>query len=587
MARRRLRLAGALTLAAFVVPAASSAVTRPQGNASPLAAILAAPSSGAHTSVLPPATKIRPTDAPAGGSAATLTASRNESASFQVAVRADRPLANLSVSLHAPLTSGSATIPPSAVVVYREAYYIATHASDSEGAAGRWPDALIPAVDPYFGERRNAFPVDVPAGENRVAWIDILVPERTPAGTYRGALDVRANGVTTSVPVALRVLGWTMPATSSLKTAYRMTYANVCQATYRDDCYSHYRDGWALKALYARAALDNRITIENPYYQPYNGNARDAATFGRFMLPLLDGTADTRLPGARLTTFEVTAPFTSSRYGGGSWRAEAEAHGFASRAFNYACDEPGTSAAAWASCRQSMQGARSKWPTLANLVTASIADVPDAATASLVDWLSPSIPELEWNGHGFEDLRPTYDAWLGTRAPGARRQTFSYTACESFGCDGSGETASYLVGKAGYAIDAPASEATAMGWLAFQHDLQGDLYWRVDARIQSGWKANGLWESGGNGDGTLFYAGTPATVGGKHPIPIESMRMKLIRNGYQAYEYLEFLAGHGQGAHARAIAAGVFPASYDTSRTGAQVAAGYDRLQSAVAAITR
>jgi hypothetical protein len=125
-----------------------------------------------------------------------------------------------------------------------------------------------------------------------------------------------------------------------------------------------------------------------------------------------------------------------------------------------------------------------------------------------------------------------------------------------------------------------------MGWLAFQHDLQGDLYWRVDARIQSGWKANGLWESGGNGDGTLFYAGTPATVGGKHPIPIESMRMKLIRNGYQAYEYLEFLADHGQAARAHAIAAGVFPASYDTSRTGAQVATGYGLLQSAVAAIT-
>jgi hypothetical protein len=64
------------------------------------------------------------------------------------------------------------------------------------------------------------------------------------------------------------------------------------------------------------------------------------------------------------------------------------------------------------------------------------------------------------------------------------------------------------------------------------------------------------------------------------------MRMKLIRNGYQAYEYLEFLADHGQGARARAIAAGVFPASYDTSRTGAQVATGYGLLQSAVAAIT-
>jgi hypothetical protein len=587
MAACRLRLAVTLAVAAAVVPAAASAVVRPQEKAVPGAAGPAGTVVADRTvNVLPSATKIRPTDTPAGGSAASLTAARNESASFQVAVRADRPLANLSLALHAPLASHSARIPSSAVVVYREAYYTATQASDGEGATGRWPDALIPAVDPYFGERRNAFPVDVPSGENRVAWIDILVPRTTPAGIYRGALDVTANGVTTSVPVSLRVLAWTMPATSSLKTAYRMTYANVCQATYGDDCYSHYADGWALKALYARAALDNRITIENPYYQPYNGNARDAASFDRFMLPLLDGTAGTRLAGARLTTLEVTAPFTSSRYGGGSWRAEAEAHGFASRAFNYACDEPGTSATAWASCRRSMHGARSEWPALANLVTASIGDVPDAATASLVDWLSPSIPELEWNGHAFQNLRPAYDSWLARTAPATPRQIFSYTACESFGCDGAGETASYLVGKAGYAIDAPASEATAMGWLAFEHNLQGDLYWRVDAHIQTGWKANGLWESGGNGDGTLFYAGTPATVGGRHPIPIESMRMKLIRNGYQAYEYLELLARNGRGEEARSIAAGVFPASYETRRTGEQVAAAYSRLQSAVAAIT-
>jgi len=33
---------------------------------------------------------------------------------------------------------------------------------------------------------------------------------------------------------------------------------------------------------------------------------------------------------------------------------------------------------------------------------------------------------------------------------------------------------------------------------------------------------------GGNGDGTLFYPGTPDRVGGTDPIPIESMRMKIL-----------------------------------------------------------
>jgi hypothetical protein len=38
-------------------------------------------------------------------------------------------------------------------------------------------------VDPLYGQARRAFPVDVPAGENRVAWVDVLVPPKAPAGT--------------------------------------------------------------------------------------------------------------------------------------------------------------------------------------------------------------------------------------------------------------------------------------------------------------------------------------------------------------------------------------------------------------------
>ena len=47
---------------------------------------------------------------------------------------------------------------------------------------------------------------------------------------------------------------------------------------------------------------------------------------------------------------------------------------------------------------------------------------------------------------------------------------------------------------------------------------------------------------GGNGDGTLFYPGRPARIGGHTEIPIESIRLKLIRKGMEDYEYLALLA---------------------------------------------
>ena len=46
---------------------------------------------------------------------------------------------------------------------------------------------------------------------------------------------------------------------------------------------------------------------------------------------------------------------------------------------------------------------------------------------------------------------------------------------------------------------------------------------------------------GGNGDGTLFYPGRPDVIGGRTHIPIESIRLKLIREGLEDYEYLVLL----------------------------------------------
>jgi hypothetical protein len=51
-------------------------------------------------------------------------------------------------------------------------------------------------------------------------------------------------------------------------------------------------------------------------------------------LPLLDGTAKTRLPGAKLTSLMVDRDDLVT------WRDESQRWGFADRVFVYACDEP-------------------------------------------------------------------------------------------------------------------------------------------------------------------------------------------------------------------------------------------------------
>ena len=63
-----------------------------------------------------------------------------------------------------------------------------------------------------------------------------------------------------------------------------------------------------------------------------------------------------------------------------------------------------------------------------------------------------------------------------------------------------------------------------------------------------------IWLFGGNGDGTLFYPGRPRTIGGTSDIPIESIRLKLIRDGLEDYEYLALLSKYeGRAAAAKYV----------------------------------
>lgn len=250
--------------------------------------------------------KVRPKDRPSGLNDAKLLAAKNEFESFQIVIQAgSNPLRNVNVALSTPLSGpGGSTIPAKNITIYREDCYEVTVKSDQEGDTGPWPDALIPAQDPWHGHPRNAFPIDVPANENRVAWIDVLVPQEAAPGQYSGSIKVTATDFNANVPIQLA--------------------DQFCQARYGASCIDEqhqerYEEGWRLNALLAAVALDNRITIANPWYQPPVGV--DLPLFRKHTLPLLNGTAPTRLPGAKLTSLQADVGSLAA------WRDEAQNFG--------------------------------------------------------------------------------------------------------------------------------------------------------------------------------------------------------------------------------------------------------------------
>jgi len=122
-------------------------------------ALLAAGSaSAAQVWVAPAAEKIRPNAQPPAGAtaAAKIAAAKNEFESFQVVITGQA--AGVSMSLEGLGDGAGHSISGRDVVLYREALINVAWPSGGDGAAGTWPDGLIPDVDPIAGEKRMRFP---------------------------------------------------------------------------------------------------------------------------------------------------------------------------------------------------------------------------------------------------------------------------------------------------------------------------------------------------------------------------------------------------------------------------------------------
>ena len=63
---------------------------------------------------------------------------------------------------------------------------------------------------------RGGFPLAVGPGLLQAIWIEVYVGRELPAGTYEGTVTLTADGATRSLPVELRVFGFTLPDANSL-----------------------------------------------------------------------------------------------------------------------------------------------------------------------------------------------------------------------------------------------------------------------------------------------------------------------------------------------------------------------------------
>jgi hypothetical protein len=513
---------------------------------------------------------------------ARISAARNEFEAFQIVVTGSaRGVSATATSLAGP---GGATISDSNVRLYRAAQMNVTQTSSPDSLKGQIPDALVPDVDEIVNERRNAFPFDV-RSESRVIWVEVFVPKTAVPGVYTGWVTLnQARGQLAQIPVELTVWNFELPSTSSLRSAFGLSYNGIPQ--------QHGVSGTefsALRARYGQLGLDHRVSLSYhddgwTWTEPLLGG------FDTFYGPLIDGTAGTRLEGAQLTAIQYVsnAANLASTERLGQWAAHFHQRDSLRTAaglrpwwfdhlFQYTCDEPGNQGCGWPDIFLRADAAKAADPSFRTLVTTTIAEAdnnlsPDGRRgSSFIDLLVPVI--------NYMDDKPGYPYPGNQRAvPSVNGQTYDtygdflngadplnelwlYQSCMSHSCGGSD---AYGTGWPSYMIDAWGVRNRAMEWLSFRYGATGELYWDTVYAYSTGDPWTSQFQFGGQGDGTVFYPGTPAKIGGTQHIPVASIRLKMIREGMEDYEYLKLVSDLGDPGFAKGVADSLFPTAYST-----------------------
>jgi len=496
---------------------------------------------------------------------------------------------NVTVSNFVQTSPGSYTIPSSTaavpfnVIVYREAYQDVTNATATGvtfyGSSGFYPDILIPAVDPYYDQTTNAFPFTIAANQNQSVWIDVHVPSAALSGYYSGTVTVKSGSTTlATLPVTLAIWQWpsagAMPSTSSLPS-----YEN---SGTEDLCIQYYGGYTGCSAFPEARSSDGGISLttqqlsvlmldhRRDFSGTYSPVDSSFTTWETYFKPLLNGTNPSSLSpmlaGAKSNSIRFSPITGNTNPYIQNWLTEFKNNSWysATDPLFYVVDEPGANCTSWTTFTNVASIAHGDIPPGQMLITGTIANANTCSATSSVDIFVPNITDLD--GIGGSLNRSTYNTWL---AGGSNRRLWSYQSCSSTGTcsDGTGGGTTYTFPNID--VDGVPVANRAFEWLTFLHTQTGELYydatfcWRQSCGYPTTnadpW--NSVYAFGGNGDGTTVYPSTAynGTSNVNHitqsggsalttPIVVPSIRLKLLRDGMQDYEYMNALTNNGKSS---------------------------------------
>ncbi|MGE5184045.1 MAG: glycoside hydrolase domain-containing protein, partial [Acidobacteriota bacterium] len=383
------------------------------------------------------------------------------------------------------------------------------------------------------------------------------VPTNAPSGYYTGTVTVTGDGGTVAtLPVRLAVWDFTLPATSSLRSGFGLSWDGLCVQAYGSYSACGAYPGAAGNAdrgtelthlAEVNMLLDYHVSLAAAVYAPPDPSnwTHFDTTYG----PLMTGMTQTQPAGAELTQLWYTGDLANGTLLA-SWADHFRSMGWLDRTSAYFCDEP-PAGCSWAQAQSRADFIHQAAPGLLTLLTT---DLEHATANDLLDRVDILVPVVDLMENPYmPSQRGAYDTWLARGG----KHLWWYQSCDEHNSCSNGSIGPASPKWPSYMVDASPVRNRIFQWLAYVYRIEGELYYATDYCWTSSCGAGDPWTSlyafGGNGDGTLFYPGTPAKIGGSTPVPVPSIRLALIRDGMEDYEYLHALdAIDSAAAHAAA-----------------------------------
>jgi len=361
---------------------------------------------------------------------------------------------------------------------------------------GLWPDPLV-----------EASVVGLKKGKIQPIWIEVQVPKDAIAGNYCGTITIKAdNHPSVNVKLQLKVWDFNLPGTFNLKTAFDL-YPNYIENEYPRQKAENYL-AWKLrleqtKEKYYLNMLSHRIS-------PIFNIDPLSSDFDTKILTYLDKGLNCFAIGSHTGSHGSNWPKQDSELGAllplyKGYADTLKQKGLLNRAYLYTWDE---------------------------------GEIGNPQVQKVCRMVHEADPELKnmvcYHGLWDPDKLPGWgediDIWCFQIAyyDEEKRQKLEEMGKEIW-MYVSGPLASYP----NLALDFPAIDPRIIPWMCWKYDIKGFLYWCVNYWTVNPWKEtmNTPWQQ--NCNGVLYYPGTDG--------PVASLRLKIMRDGLEDYEYLYLL----------------------------------------------